>query len=70
MTQSHSGRAFRWVQIDDTKAQIEPSDGSQAQFEPDGNISTRFKIVSLWLRLQTVRKSHTELNFTENPKLN
>ena len=63
MTQSHNGRAFRRVQIDGTKAQIEPSDSSQAQFKPDGNSSIRFKIISLWLRLQTVRKSHTELNF-------
>ena len=61
MTQLHNGRAFRWVQIHSTMAQIEPSDSSQAQFEPDGNISTRFKVISIWLRLQTVRKSPTEL---------
>jgi len=55
MTQSHNGRAFRWVQIDRTQDEFEPTDSTKAQFEPDGYVSIGFKIMSIGLRLQTVR---------------
>jgi len=63
MTQSHNGRAFRWVQIHSTQAQFEPSVSTQAQFD----VSIGFKIMTIWLRLQSSenQESLTELKFID-----